>query len=287
MAGHVNKVVIVVSGGVVNYVTSSDSQLQVIVHDLDDLTADKGCSTAKADEILDLVATGCDPVHTYGSAEIAAQMRAVTRQTGTVLAELRAPSLISERAISMRYMLSGDDFAYEQVSVIQNTSDIWDLHINPGTDHEVVIELPSLSNDGWAELETCYGTFHDAVKAAVACELKALYKRRSGPLVSVSEPDAGEPFDVLEKIVKLDLVEARKLFANGGTLAQLALGLPAMHRHPGGFSVELSECELANLVCLLGGRACSMESHLASLDESDWDSFTTTAFKLLSARKAD
>lgn len=287
MVGHIKKVVIVVSGGVINYVTSSDSLLQVIIHDLDDLAAGPGVSIEQADEILDTVAMGCGPVQTYGSAEIAAQMRAVTRQAGTVLAELRAPSLFSERTLSMRYTLCGGDFSYEQVSVIENTSDIWDLHIHPGTDHEVVIELPSLSNDGWAELEACYGTFHDAVKAAVACELKALFKRRSGPLVSVSETEPGESFDVLEKIVKLDLGEARKLFANGGTMAQLALGLPAMHLHPGGFSVDLSECELANLVCLLGGRACSMESHLASLDDSDWDSFTTTALKILSARKAD
>jgi hypothetical protein len=58
MVGHINKVVIVVSGGVVNYVTSSDSQLQVIIHDLDDLAAGPGFSNEQADEILDTVAMG-------------------------------------------------------------------------------------------------------------------------------------------------------------------------------------------------------------------------------------
>lgn len=287
MVGIANRVVIVMSGGVITSVLTNDPHQTIVVHDWDEMKQ-AGKSQLEAQALSNAVSAGCEDRTVLTSLEVMpgdGGDHESSSQCQTLVAELRAPRLTGDALVGMRYTLTGKDFTFEQVGQIDNSSDIWDLHFNPGGPHEVTIELPSLSNDGWAELEACFGSFHEAVRAAMTCELHAIFKRRSGPLVTVCEPDPGVPFDVLMKLVKLDLDEVQKLFSNRMAMEQLALGLPAMHSHPGGFTVEVSECAIANLASLLGDRASSMESSLASLDASDWERFTTVAMKIRAAKQ--
>ena len=71
------KVVVVVEGGCVSYASSSDSKIEVILHDVDSLK-ERGFSSERRDALLDGVASGCTQIEVvdaieYYEASVAAQ----------------------------------------------------------------------------------------------------------------------------------------------------------------------------------------------------------------------
>ena len=169
----------------------------------------------------------------------------------------------------------GTVFTVRNMGTIVNLWEEWLLVIALTDGSELSLVLPSENNDGYREMIACYGTIDKAVEAMLQCRIEVVCTSRVNGMSTA--------FDVLPQLLRLDFTAAKALFTPTGSLDALKSSLPAEIK-PEEVRLDVSECELANLVSLLGGQGQSIECRLSALQESVWDDFVLAAMRLRIAK---